>query len=558
MKNQQGAPEALIDPSPDQLRAIARTARNSSGSASDDCGPLAYVLHGWRAAAIASRAQQAALVEAQQPAKAESLRQILTDPENQPNQYGVQFLMHGAKMAFRIGNRQFCLDYEPDEPGEFEFMRDALISAFSIFTPDVKLAQQPATHVQNPAEIEHVAGDVSKNGPKSNMAQQPAPSEQQPFGWIKQSEIDSSNDFGGSINLWRQKYDCDVPVYLAQQPAPSAADTATVPEGWTDADADAARLALELECLLTDTKDQAVVSKWWASAHDALELHRARLAAPQPAPTPQADSQPASDPADIIAGALQTSRGHAMELMQQAVDADRAARAPAQVATNYKQALGSTNCMQCCVSYMFGVPMESVPDFATGGGWERFSAFAESKGYAAVMIPGNLEFEADYLASGKTERGTSHMVVMNDGKLVHDPHPSNAGLTEVQCVWLLAKKATPQRDDRGAFEACAKSYTSNVSFERDGNDYEDMTASLLWHGWKLRAARAPADGVLEDAARLEQIAEAIRDYHHALDMRKHGGLAESAAFSSICNTMGMHWNRGEEAARRAARKQGGA
>jgi hypothetical protein len=39
---------------------------------------------------------------------------------------------------------------------------------------------------------------------------------------IKQSEIDSSNDFGGSINLWRQKYDCDVPVYLAQQPAPSA------------------------------------------------------------------------------------------------------------------------------------------------------------------------------------------------------------------------------------------------------------------------------------------------------------------------------------------------
>ena len=32
------------------------------------------------------------------------------------------------------------------------------------------------THVQNPAEIEHVAGDVSKNGAESNMAQQPAPS----------------------------------------------------------------------------------------------------------------------------------------------------------------------------------------------------------------------------------------------------------------------------------------------------------------------------------------------------------------------------------------------
>jgi len=37
-------------------------------------------------------------------------------------------------------------------------------------------AQQPATHVQNPAEIEHVADDVSKNGAETNMAQQPAPS----------------------------------------------------------------------------------------------------------------------------------------------------------------------------------------------------------------------------------------------------------------------------------------------------------------------------------------------------------------------------------------------
>lgn len=37
-------------------------------------------------------------------------------------------------------------------------------------------AQQPAAHVQNPGEIEHVAGDVSKNGPESNTTQQPTPS----------------------------------------------------------------------------------------------------------------------------------------------------------------------------------------------------------------------------------------------------------------------------------------------------------------------------------------------------------------------------------------------
>lgn len=59
--------------------------------------------------------------------------------------------------------------------------------------------------------------------------------------------------------------------------------------GWTDADADAARLALELECLLTD-KDVplSAVSRWWDSAHEALRLHRERLAAAPEAPTPPA------------------------------------------------------------------------------------------------------------------------------------------------------------------------------------------------------------------------------------------------------------------------------
>lgn len=36
----------------------------------------------------------------------------------------------------------------------------------------------------------------------------------------------------------------------------------------------AGKLALELECLLLDTEDLSVVSKWWDSAHDALEQWR--------------------------------------------------------------------------------------------------------------------------------------------------------------------------------------------------------------------------------------------------------------------------------------------
>lgn len=69
---------------------------------------------------------------------------------------------------------------------------------------------------------------------------------------------------------------------LAQQPAARVAPVHQPVHqpvhGWTDADADSARLALELECLLTD-KDMpiATVSRWWDSAHEALRLHRERL-----------------------------------------------------------------------------------------------------------------------------------------------------------------------------------------------------------------------------------------------------------------------------------------
>lgn len=35
-----------------------------------------------------------------------------------------------------------------------------------------------------------------------------------------------------------------------------------------------ARLALELECLLMDTRNDAVQSRWWDSAHEALEQWR--------------------------------------------------------------------------------------------------------------------------------------------------------------------------------------------------------------------------------------------------------------------------------------------
>jgi hypothetical protein len=133
-------------------------------------------------------------------------------------------------------------------------------------------------------------------------------------------------------------------------------------------------------------------------------------------------------------------------------DARAAFSAPAQPASgeavplNHKQATGSKNCMQCCVSYMLGLPIDAVPDFerehnAHRTAWELMEQVFEWHGCTAEMFPPTAEITGDYLASGTTDRGTSHMVVMRGGKLLHDPHPSNAGLEFVQAVWIVARKA---------------------------------------------------------------------------------------------------------------------
>ncbi len=83
--------------------------------------------------------------------EAHHLTQALTDPENQPNQYGVEFGMSGPQMHFKIGNQLFRLAYEPDEQEEFDYMKRMLLNAFTTFTHDVKTAPQPSPAAQGDA-----------------------------------------------------------------------------------------------------------------------------------------------------------------------------------------------------------------------------------------------------------------------------------------------------------------------------------------------------------------------------------------------------------------------
>ena len=85
----------------------------------------------------------------------------------------VDFGMRGKNMFFKIGNQTFFLDYKPEEPGEFEFMKAMLLSAFSRITHGVKTESQPVNARildVSTGKLEHINAGLcpdSINGPDS-------------------------------------------------------------------------------------------------------------------------------------------------------------------------------------------------------------------------------------------------------------------------------------------------------------------------------------------------------------------------------------------------------
>ena len=109
--------------------------------------------------------------QATEPAPSPEVLQALTDPESQPNQFGVVFGMRGPRMFFTIGNQSFDLAYEPDSTEEFEFMKRMLCSAFSTFTPDVRTAPAPSTAGERDRTIVSLPIPASASDLKSDIAE---------------------------------------------------------------------------------------------------------------------------------------------------------------------------------------------------------------------------------------------------------------------------------------------------------------------------------------------------------------------------------------------------
>lgn len=121
------------------------------------------------------------------------------------------------------------------------------------------------------------------------------------------------------------------------------------------------------------------------------------------------------------------------------------------------------NCMQAAIASVLEYPLDAVPHFAAmpeADWWmafmdylsdhdHRITLFADRFFETDVYLDGTLTAapltdwprERVVIANGMSPRGVRHSVVWQHGELVHDPHPSRAGLAEAPDeVWLIESR----------------------------------------------------------------------------------------------------------------------
>lgn len=103
------------------------------------------------------------------------------------------------------------------------------------------------------------------------------------------------------------------------------------------------------------------------------------------------------------------------------------------------------NCLAAALASLLDLPLWMVPPFEDMFGrsdWRaRIDAWlsrllaSELKRVEGHVIEDLPEF---YIASGLSPRGVRHSVIYRSGALAHDPHPSGAGILEVEWCWFVS------------------------------------------------------------------------------------------------------------------------
>lgn len=106
------------------------------------------------------------------------------------------------------------------------------------------------------------------------------------------------------------------------------------------------------------------------------------------------------------------------------------------------------DCVRAATATLLNLPIAAVPHFvaAHGGQWRTaWERWLDERDLIVVELDPRQRPLGFFLAVGPTERtgrgnNVSHMIVMHGGGIGHDPHPSRAGLTGVERVYLIAAR----------------------------------------------------------------------------------------------------------------------
>lgn len=98
------------------------------------------------------------------------------------------------------------------------------------------------------------------------------------------------------------------------------------------------------------------------------------------------------------------------------------------------------NCMAASLASILELPLSEVPKFEDMGEskwWIALRRWLKRLGFHLLAWDKEFYMPVYFIAGGPSPRGVEHSVVYRGTKMVHDPHPSRAGLVEITSVWAL-------------------------------------------------------------------------------------------------------------------------
>jgi len=96
------------------------------------------------------------------------------------------------------------------------------------------------------------------------------------------------------------------------------------------------------------------------------------------------------------------------------------------------------NCLAASLASILELSIDEIPDFDGERWFFEMEDWLLNKGFELIRWTYFIHLTSYSLVMGKSPRGNfTHLVVYQNGELVHDPHPSRQGLENVQEVWAL-------------------------------------------------------------------------------------------------------------------------